>query len=62
MSYEAEKKELAEWYDQRCDEYHAALDRDSKGDMDSEHDVWHKEDTQEFNRRLIALKEKYGIE
>ena len=61
MSYEAEKEELSKWYEQRCNEYFKALRKDYKGDFDSEHDAWHRQDTKEFNHRLLTLKEKYGI-
>jgi hypothetical protein len=39
-----------------------AAERDHKpGYLDSKHDAAHRQDTKEFNRRLIALKEKYGV-
>jgi hypothetical protein len=62
MSYEEEKKALGEWYKQKTHEYLAALDKEGIQGFDSPLDALHKQDTKEFNRRLRALKEKYGIE
>ncbi|MDR3331545.1 MAG: hypothetical protein LBT08_02855 [Synergistaceae bacterium] len=62
MSYEEEKKELGEWYKQKTHEYLEALDREHLPGLDSPLDALHKQDTKEFNRRLLALKEKYGVE
>ena len=60
MSYEDERKSLFEWYRQKTIDYLEALDKEGLQGFDSPLDAVHKEDTKEYNRRLFALKEKYG--
>jgi hypothetical protein len=66
MSYKEEYEALWAWYDQKTEEYiktsrEEILSGKIKG-LDSELEVIHKQDLIEFNRRLDALKAKYGID
>jgi hypothetical protein len=62
MSYEEEKEALWEWYMQKIREYIEVSKQEyQKGYLDSEADVLYRENNKEFNRRLAALREKYGV-
>jgi hypothetical protein len=61
MSFEKEMQELYEWYGVRCDEYTNALENEGLHGLDSPLDALHNQDTKEYNRRLFALHEKYGM-
>jgi hypothetical protein len=62
MSYDEEFKALWKWYEQKTEEYIEVSHREHLPGLDSPLDALHKQDTKEFNRRLLALKEKYGVE
>jgi hypothetical protein len=61
MSFEEEINELHDWYQQRCEAYMKATAK-GIGYLDSEHDIGHKADIKEYNRRLLELKKKYSVE
>jgi hypothetical protein len=66
MSFKEEYDALWVWYDQRFEKYEKACDEEhfsgrNKGIFDSSLDAVLKEDAQEYNRRLDALKAKYGM-
>jgi hypothetical protein len=61
LNYEEERLGLFEWYKRKTHEYIEASRVENSPGLDSPLDALHKQDTKEFNRRLLALQEKYGI-
>ena len=59
MSFDEEYNALWEWYLQKVGEY--LKTPIIKGMRDGEDTVQHQKNTAEFNRRLLALKGKYGM-
>jgi len=60
-SYQDEKEELFEWSKQELDRIHREYPHKS-GMLDGELSLESKNLTREFNKRLLALKDKYGID
>ena len=58
MSYEEEKEAIWKWYEQRTREY---FNTPIGPGRDSDANAQHQEDFMEYNRRLNALDEKYGV-
>jgi hypothetical protein len=61
MSFEEEYEELWKWFRQKTEEYLEACSKDTTEGFDSPLDIVRKLDVKEYNRRLVALKEKYGV-
>jgi hypothetical protein len=62
VNFEEEFEILANWYRQKVKEYIKASNEEEIKGLDSELDALHREDTEEYNRRLVLLKAKYGEE
>ena len=62
MSFEEELHVLCGWFTQKTEAYIEASNKEPSKGFDSPLDVVRKSDVQEYNRRLRALKEKYGVQ
>jgi len=65
MSYQDEYEALWEWFDAKTKEYFDASDKEinsgKKIGFDSVLDIVRRQDVKQYNRRLLSLKEKYGV-
>jgi hypothetical protein len=58
-TYDEERKQLFDWLMKKSIEY---CRTPSSGGLDGEACMQHQEDIRTYNRKLLELKEKYGIE
>ena len=67
-TYDSERKELFAWLIKRTEEYQKKCDEKYWvnghyiGGQDCPENLEHAADVREYNRRLMELKKKYGIE
>ena len=59
-TFEQEYKELINWMKKKNQEYDEAIDKDTTGGRDGELVYQRAQVVKEYNKRLLALKKKYG--
>ena len=61
-TFESEYEELKKWLFERTEIYFEKREKEKPKGHDSKAEYKRAQDIQEYNRRLIALKKKYGKE
>jgi len=59
-TFESEFKELSDWLFERTDIYFENMEKEKPKGHDSQAEYERTQDIREYNRRLDALKKKYG--